>query len=205
MQNTIGSHAKKCYSCQVNKRQHHKYGKLPHKLAITDPCECVDLIGPYTFKGEDGTQIDFICVSMIDPATNWFEIVELPVSQLREHDIPTGTHGHKGLGIHKQQNEPFFDKTSATVGSLMNKTWFCHYPRSQYIVYDNGSEFKLHFKPLCDSYGLERKLISVKSLQVNTILERVHQTLMGMLCTADIDMTDTVSESDNTDFLTNAA
>ncbi len=34
---------------------------------------------------------------MIDPATSWFEIVDLPVSQLSEHDISMGTHGHKGL------------------------------------------------------------------------------------------------------------
>ena len=62
----------------------------------------MDLIGPYTLKGKDRTQIDFMCVTMIDPATSWFEIVELPVSQLSEHDIPMGTQGHKGLGTHKQ-------------------------------------------------------------------------------------------------------
>ncbi len=63
----------------MNKRQKDKYGKLPAKLAITTPWEavCVDLIGPYTLKGNDGSQIDFMCVTMIDPATSWFEIVEL--------------------------------------------------------------------------------------------------------------------------------
>jgi hypothetical protein len=40
---------------------------------------------------------------------------------------------------------------------------------------------------------------------VKAILERVHQTIMGMLRTADIDMADTISESDLEDFLTNAA
>ncbi len=72
-----------------------------------------------------------MCVAMMDPATNCFEIVELPVSQLSELDIPMGTQGHKGLLTHKQKKEPYFDKTSATVGSLINKTWFCHYPHSQ--------------------------------------------------------------------------
>ena len=57
----------------------------------------MDLIGPYTLKGKDGTQIDFMCVTMIDPATSRFEIVELPVSQLSERDIPTGTQGLQGL------------------------------------------------------------------------------------------------------------
>eukprot|EP00804_Cyclotella_cryptica_P022857 CCRYP_005057-RA/>CCRYP_005057-RA protein AED:0.35 eAED:0.36 QI:0/0/0/1/0/0/2/0/611 len=91
LRTTVQSHVKKCHSCQVNKRRQLKYGKLPTKLAITNPWEalCVDLIGPYTLKGKDKTQIDFMCVTMIDPATSWFEIVELPVSQLQELDIPT--------------------------------------------------------------------------------------------------------------------
>ncbi len=143
----------------------------------------MDLIGPYTLMGKGGTQIDFMYVTMIDPATSWFEIMELLVSQLNESDIPMGTQGHKGSLTHKQKKEPYFDKTSA-VGSLINRTWFCHYPHSQYIVYDNGSEFKLHFKTLCNSYGLKRKPTSVKNPQANAILERVHQTVMGMLCTA---------------------
>ena len=84
-------------------------------------------------------------------------------------------------------------------------TWFSRYPRSQYIIYDNGSEFKLHFETLCDSYGLKRKPTSVRNPQANAILERVHQTIMAMLRTAELDMTDTVSESDIADFLTNAA
>jgi hypothetical protein len=33
---------------------------------------------------------------MIDPATSWFEIVELPVSQLPELNVPMGTKEPKG-------------------------------------------------------------------------------------------------------------
>ena len=39
---------------------------------------------------------------------------------------------------------------------------------------------------------------------MNAILEHVHQTIMGMLLTAENDMVDTVNESDIVDFLTNA-
>ena len=90
----VQSHIKKCHSCQVNKCRQLKYGKLPTKLAIANPWEalCVDLIGPYTLKGKDKTQIDFMCVTMIDPATSWFEIVELPLSQ-HKLNIPRGTKG----------------------------------------------------------------------------------------------------------------
>eukprot|EP00804_Cyclotella_cryptica_P018324 CCRYP_017983-RA/>CCRYP_017983-RA protein AED:0.41 eAED:0.41 QI:0/0/0/1/1/1/2/0/348 len=92
LQMTVQSHIKRCHSCQVNKRRQLKYGKLPTKLAITNPWEAlyVDLIGPFTLKGKDKTQIDFMCITMIDPATSWFEIVELPVSQpntVNESDI----------------------------------------------------------------------------------------------------------------------
>ncbi len=57
-----------------------KYGHLPPKLVITTPWKalCVDLIGPYTLKGKDGLSIDFMCLTMINPATSWFKIVELP-------------------------------------------------------------------------------------------------------------------------------
>ena len=90
----------------------------------------MDLIGPYTLKGKDKTVIDLMCVTIIDPATGWFEIVELPVSQ-PVLDIPMGTKGHKGTDKHIQSIQPYFDKTSATVGRLVNKTWFSCYPLSQ--------------------------------------------------------------------------
>jgi hypothetical protein len=148
----------------------------------------VDLIGPYTLKGKDKTVIDFMCITMIDPATIWFEIVELPISQPCELDIPMGTKRHKGKGTHIQQKQPYFDKLSATVGTLVNRIWFNRYPHSQYIVYGNGSEFKLHFETLCESYGLKHKPTSIKNPQANAILEHVHQTIMAMLCTAELDM-----------------
>ena len=79
MRRSVRAHVKKCHKCQVNKRRKHKYGKLPTKLVVTKPWNtvCVDLIGPYTLKGKDGTQIDFMCLTMIDPATGWFEIREI--------------------------------------------------------------------------------------------------------------------------------
>jgi hypothetical protein len=146
-----------------------------------------------------------MCITIIDPATSWFKIAELPISQPSELDIPKCTKGHQGKDKHIQLKQPYFDKLSATVGTLVNRTWLSRYPRSQYIIYDNESEFKLHFETLCDSYGLKRKPTSVKNLKANAILECVHQTIMAMLCISEIDMADTINESDIADFLTNAA
>jgi hypothetical protein len=81
MPTTIWSLSKSCRSCQINKRRAQKYGHLPPKTVITNPWEylCVNLIGPYTLKGKDNFQINFMVLTMIDPASSWFEIVELPV------------------------------------------------------------------------------------------------------------------------------
>ncbi len=149
----------------------HKYGKLPAKLVITDPWEalCVDLIGPYTLKGKDETEIDFMCLTMIDPASSWFEIVELPVTT--DAIIPMDTKGQKGTKTHSNTKLPCFDKSSTMISHLVNKTWFSHYPCCQHIIYDNRSEVKLHFEALCESYGIKRKLTSVKNPQANAILE----------------------------------
>jgi hypothetical protein len=182
---TVQSHVKKFHSFQVNKHRQLKYKKLPTKLVITNPWEalCVDLIRLYTLKGKDKTQIDFMCITMINPATSWFEIVKLLVSLLHELDIPMGTKGQRSKDTHIQAKQPYFDKSSATVGNIINRTWFSHYSCSQYIIYDNGSEFKLHFETLCDSYSLKCKPTSVRNPQANAILKRVHQTIMAMLCT----------------------
>ena len=72
-------------------------------------------------------------------------------------------------------------------------------------MYDNGSEFKLNFEYLCDSYGIKRKPTTIKNPQLNAILERVHQVLGQMLCTAEIDMADSVTLDDVDVFLDNAA
>ena len=70
---------------------------------------CVDLIGPYTLKEKDGKHIDFVCVTMIDPATSWFDIVELQVSEHSLMGTPSGTEGH--AGNHAQSaTRPYFDK-----------------------------------------------------------------------------------------------
>ena len=53
----------------------------------------MDLIGPYTLKGKDGTEIDFMCLTMINPASSWFEIVELPVTT--DVIIPLDTKGKR--------------------------------------------------------------------------------------------------------------
>ena len=89
---------------------------------------------------------------MIDPATSWFKIVELPTVAQKTTVPPAG----KGKKVTFDKNikvvEPYFDKSSTQISNLVYKTWFSRYPRCQYIIYNNGSEFKLHFQSLCNTY-----------------------------------------------------
>ena len=149
-----------------NKRHKHKYDKLPTNLVIHNPREA--LCAPYTLKGKDKTEIDFMCLIIIDPVTSWLKNVELLV--VDNPTIPKGTRGCKGISTHNTPKVPYFDKSSAMISSLVNKTWFSQYPRCQHIIYDNGSEFKLRFKALCDTYGIKHKSTSVKNPQANAIM-----------------------------------
>ena len=191
----VRRHVKKSKSSQMGKRRKRKYGHLPAKIAETVPWRsvCVDLVGPYTIKAKDKTILDFMCLTMIDPATGWFEIIELPLTSV--------TVTREGEEI----TEVIIDKSSASVANLFNKQWLSRYPRAKNIIYDNGSEFKLNFQALCKSYGLERKPTTVKNPQANAILERIHGVFTDMLRTANLDMQETCSAEMIDDFLVAAA
>jgi hypothetical protein len=124
-----------------------------------------------------------MALTMIDPASSWFEVVELPTITL----LMTRTVNGKEKFI----EEEIFDKSSDQISQLVNKIWLCRYPQCCYFIYDNRSEeFKLHFKRICDSYGINRKTTTIKNPQVNAICERVHQVLGTMMPTSELDMAD---------------
>ncbi len=135
---------------------------------------------------------------MIDPASSWFKIAELPaVKQLHQQTV-----NGKELLI----ADEIFDKNSERIAKLVNKTWLCRYPQCHHLIYNNRSDFKLHFEYLCESNGITRKPTTVKNPRANGILERVvHQVLGQMLCTAELDMADSVTSDDVNVFLDNAA
>jgi hypothetical protein len=134
----------------------------------------VDLIGPYTIKTDTKTW-GLRAMTMIDPATRWFEIVAI--------------------------NNP----TSQEVMEAFDNTWLCRYPRPQYIGYDNGSEFKHVFKELCRNYDLTPKVSTEYNPQSNSIIERVHLTLGNMLRTFELDKQKINENDPWTSFLSAAA
>ncbi len=134
---------------------------------------------------------------MIDPATSWFKVVELPL--VRRLKTITGN------GKESTIVEEIFDKTSERIPQLVNKMWLSRYPRCHYIIYNNGSEFKLNFEYLCGTCGIKHKPTMIKNPQVNAILERLHQVLAQMLHTSKLNMAKTRTPDDGDVFLDNVA
>ncbi len=103
---------------------------------------------------------------MIDPATSWFKVVELPLV----HWLKTITVNGKESSI----VEEIFDKTSECIAWLVNKTWLSGFPIWRYIIYKNGSELKPNFEYLCETYGIKHKPTTIKNPEVNAIVEWLH-------------------------------
>jgi hypothetical protein len=165
----------------------------------------VDLISPYTLKGNDSLSIDFMCLTMINPATSWFKIVGLPMVALEMTVPPVGKGKKLTFAKNTKVAKPYFDKSSAQISNLVYNTWFSRYPRCGYIIYGNRSKFKLHFRSLCKTYGIKHKQTSVKNPQANVILECIHVVLGNMLPTSELGMAKTVKASDIDVFLSDAA
>jgi hypothetical protein len=176
-------HAKRCKSCQKFKRRAARYGHVPPmNIAQLKPWDTVhiDLIGPYTKTvkqhqpGNNIKEVDLFltCMTMIDPSTGWFEIVQVPYYDLDEI---------------KMDNREYIDKTSARISQLFNQTWLSRYPRPRRVVFDNGSEFKRDFVPLLKDFDIKPVLTSIKNPQSNAPVERVHQVLHNMIVTKDLD------------------
>ena len=117
----------------------------------------MDLIGPYTVERKGKKPLQLQAVTMIDPATGWFEIIEYP------------------------------DKRSITIANLVEQAWLSRYPWPTLITYDQGSEFIGHqFKNMMeDDYGVKTKPITVRNPQANAIVERIHQVLGNLIRTFD--------------------
>jgi hypothetical protein len=150
-----------CPTCQKTKRHTIKYGHLPPKEAETVPFDtlCVDLIGPYSIpnKKDPNQPLTLWCATMIDPATGWFEIV----------DIKT--------------------KRADVIANKIEQAWLTKYPWPTKVVTDRGTEFLAEFTQLVqDEYGIKHSPITTRNPQANSIVERVHQTIGNMLRTFSI-------------------
>ena len=112
------------------------------------------------------------CITMIDPTTGWFDIVEIPT-----FDLDKVTAG----------NDEYIDKSSDRVSQLFKNTWLCRYMHTIKVVFEKGSEFKRDFTPLLKDFDIKPVLRSVKNPQAKTMVEQVHQVILNMLVIKYID------------------
>jgi hypothetical protein len=159
MRESVKDICSKCRTCQKTKRTYMKYGLLPEKEAEADPWEklCVDLIGPCTIKRKNKPSLTLWCVTMIDPATGWFEMVQIP------------------------------NKRADNIANIVEVTWLTRYPWPSQIVFDKGSEFMTEFTEMVKKdYQIKIKGIPTRNPQANAIIERVHQTLGTVIRTFQV-------------------
>ena len=90
-------------------------------------------------------------MKMIDPATGWFETVEISIFDLGE-----ATAG----------NDKYIDKSSARISQLFNNTWICRYPRPQKVLLDNRSEFERDINPLLKEFDIKSLLTTIKTYKL---------------------------------------
>ena len=112
LRETVKEICSQCPTCQRTKRSTKKYGYLPEKETEAYPWEklCVDTIGPYTIKNKTTNETLVLwAVTMIDPATSWFEIKSI------------------------------VDKTAINVAQVVETTWLTRYPWPQEIMYNRGT------------------------------------------------------------------
>ena len=109
---------------------------------------------------------------MIDSITGWFDIVKIPMFDLNEVAL---------------SNYEYIDKSSARVGQMFNNTWICRYPRLRKVVFDNGPEFKRVTATFLKDFNIKPVLNLVNKPQANAQLERLHQVILYMFVTKDLD------------------
>lgn len=80
------------------------------------------------------------------------------------------------------------DPSSAEAARIIDQVCSNRYPRPQRCIFDGGSEFKLEFRELLESYGVQAVPTTACSPQANSTIERVHRTINDKLRTETIEM-----------------
>ena len=110
-----------------------KYGKIPPKTPEYKPWHtlCINLISPYEIgQGKNKTQL--YCLTMIDPATGWFEIAEIP------------------------------NKKADFIANILEINWLTRYPWPTEIVMDRGREFQAEVSDaIYNEYGIRKRQLQL--------------------------------------------
>ena len=169
MREMVQRSCRKCALCQITKAKTQKKGQIPVKENVeVRPWHtlCIDLIGPYYLgqpkkksekkkTKEEKSKVTLHCLTMIDPATGWFEIARID------------------------------NKESMEVANVLERQkWLTRYPWPTEVICDRGREFMGAVKDMLkDDYGVSKKMITTRNPQANSMVERAHQTVHNMIRT----------------------
>ena len=122
----------------MTKKTFQKYGHLPEKVAEADPWDvlCIDLIGPYIIerKNKSKKPLSLWALTMIDPATRWFEMREIKT------------------------------KSADSVANVLEQAWLTRYPWPTRMIFDRGSEFLAELcQMIKNDYGIKVKPITTRN------------------------------------------
>jgi len=151
---------KHCDNCAVSKKRDKKCGLLPPKPTpeiIPWHTLCVDLVGSCKFRNEDEpkTHMELHCPTVMDPATGFFEIVEIG------------------------------EKTANVSANWLEIHWLSWCPWPAEIAVDRGSEFAAEVsKTLKSEHGTIKKIVTSRNPQSNAAVERCHKTLHNVIRSA---------------------
>jgi len=153
---------KNCENCAASKERDQKTGLLPPEPTpeiIPWHTLCVDLAGPCKFGDEKKpeTHIELHCVTVADPATGFFETVEIG------------------------------QKTADATANWLEIHWLARCPWPAETTVDKGREFAREVsETLQNEHGVKRKIIASRNPQSNSMIERCHKTLHNMIRSAQI-------------------
>ena len=116
----VAAHCWMCSVCQRTKRRNHKYSHLLAKMAEIVPWEtiCIYLISPYMIHNQKGDQ-QLICMTMIDSATSWSEIMQVMID----------------------------NKSSACILQIFNNSWLSHYLDLSIVYTTMGANLNCTSRP----------------------------------------------------------
>jgi len=140
---------KRCENCAVSKKRDQKKGLLPPKPnpeIIPWHTLCVHLVGPYKFGDpkKPETHIELHCMTVIDPATGFFEIVEIG------------------------------EKTAAMIVNWLELHWLTRHPWPTEITMDKGRESAREVsETLKNECGVKRKIVTSRNPQANSMIARL--------------------------------
>jgi len=153
---------KNCENCAASEDRDQKIGLLPPKPTpeiIPWHTLCVDLVGPCKFrdKKKPETHIELHCMTMADPATGFFEMVEIG------------------------------QKTANVTANWLESHWLTRHPWPTEMTVDKGREFTREVsETLQNEHGVKRKIITSRNPQAHSMIERCHKTLHNMIHSAQI-------------------